>query len=140
MCLFSLSWYPCGFSAQCHAAGGPSGVPLLADSGWLLYSCGCGSHGVAGCLVTVALFPPVFFFVPALLPLRGSAPLTVWIGMSSPVCWSTLMFSWWGLAATFSAVPVCCFPCYRYVGIFGLLLLRFAGVVEALLPVSGSSC
>ena len=42
VCLFSLSWNTCGFSAQCHAAGGPSGVPLLADSGWLLYSCGCG--------------------------------------------------------------------------------------------------
>ena len=42
MCLFSLSWNTCGFSAPCHAAGGPSGVPLLADSGWLLYSCGDG--------------------------------------------------------------------------------------------------
>ena len=33
MCLFSLSWYTCGFYTWCHAAGGPSGVPLLADSG-----------------------------------------------------------------------------------------------------------
>ena len=39
MCLFSWAWYTCGFYTQCHAAGGPSGVPLLADSGWLLYSC-----------------------------------------------------------------------------------------------------
>ena len=38
MCLFCLSWYTCGFYTRCHAAGGPSGVPLLADSGWLLYS------------------------------------------------------------------------------------------------------
>ena len=42
VCLFSLSWNTCGFSAPCHAAGSPSEVPLLAVSGWLLYSCGGG--------------------------------------------------------------------------------------------------
>ena len=30
MCLFSWSWYTCGFSTRCHVAGCPSGVPLLA--------------------------------------------------------------------------------------------------------------
>ena len=29
------------FSAMCHAAGYPSGVPHLADSGWLTSSCRC---------------------------------------------------------------------------------------------------
>ena len=29
MCLFSWSWYTCGFSTRCHVAGCPSGVPLL---------------------------------------------------------------------------------------------------------------
>ena len=140
MCLFSLSWYTCGFSAQCHAAGGPSGVPLLADSGWLLYSCGCGSHGVGGCLVTVGLFPPCFLFCACAASPSGFCPLPSGLACLSPVCWSTLTFGWRGLAVTFSAVPVRCFPCYRYVGIFGLLLLRFAGVVGALLPVSGCSC
>ena len=33
VCLFGLSWGTCGFSALCHAAGCPSGVPLLAASG-----------------------------------------------------------------------------------------------------------
>ena len=28
------------------------GVVITLASGWLLYSCGCGSHGVGGCLVT----------------------------------------------------------------------------------------
>ena len=47
-----------------------------------------------------------------------------------------------GLAASFSSVPVRCFPCCRYIGFSGLLLLRLlAGVVVALHPVSGcSSC
>ena len=93
--------------------------------------------------MTVGLFPPLFsFFVPAqiplpLLPLRGSAPLPSGLACLSPVCWSTLTFGWRGLAATFSAVPVRCFPCYRYVRIFGLPLLRFAGVVGALLLSQG---
>ena len=89
----------------------------------------------------------VFFFVPAqlplpLLPLRGSAPLQGELACLSPVCWSTLWCGWRGLAATFSSVPVRCFPCCGYIGFSGLLLLRlFAGVVVALHPVSGcSSC
>ena len=45
------------------------------------------SHGVGGCLATVVLFPLVFFFVPAqlplpLIPLSGFCPLTEWVGLS----------------------------------------------------------
>ena len=96
------------------------------------------SHGVGGCLVTVVLFPPCF----PLLPLRGSAPLQGGLACLSPVCWSTLWCGWRGLAAPFSSVSVRCFPCCRYIGFSGLLLLRLlAGVVVALHPVSGcSSC
>ena len=69
VCLFSLSWYTCGFYTRCHAAGGPS---VLGFPCWLT-QVGCStptvmvSHGVGGCLVTVALFPPCFSF----LCLRG---------------------------------------------------------------------
>ena len=76
--------------------------------------------------------PHVFFFVPAQLPLRGSAPLQGGLACLSPVCWSTLWCGWRGLTATF--------PCCRYIGFSGLLLLRLlAGVVVALHPVSGCS-
>ena len=83
------------FSAPCHAAGCPSGVPHLADSGRLPYSCGDGFAWGWGCLSTDVLLPPLsFFFVPAqlplpLLPLRGSAPLTGELACLTPVCWST---------------------------------------------------
>ena len=48
--LLSLFWCACSaislghlqFSAVCHAAGDPSGVPRLADSGWLTSYCGGG--------------------------------------------------------------------------------------------------
>ena len=65
----------------------------------------------------------VFFFVPVhlplpLIPLRGSAPLPSGLACLSPVCWSTLWCGWRGLVATFSSVPVHCFPCCRYFGIF----------------------
>ena len=67
--------------------------------------------------------PLVFFFVPAqlplpLIPLRGSAPLPSGLACLSPVCWSTLRCGWRGLAVAFSSVPVRCFPCCRYFGIF----------------------
>ena len=42
------------FSASCHAAG----VPHLADSGWLPYSCGDGLACGWGCLSTDVLFTP----------------------------------------------------------------------------------
>ena len=58
VCLFSLSWDTCGFSAPRHAAGCPSEVPLLADSGWLPYSCGVGFAWGWGCLSTDLRLPP----------------------------------------------------------------------------------
>ena len=58
VCLFSLSWGTCGFSALCHVTGCPSGVPHLADSGWLPYSCGDGFAWSWGCLGTDVLLPP----------------------------------------------------------------------------------
>ena len=147
MCLFSLSWNTCGFSAPCHVAGGPSGVPLLADSGWLLYSCGDGFAWGWGLSCDRCPVPPLFsFLVPEqlplpLLPLRGSAPLPSGLACLSPVCWSTLKFSWRGLAVTFSSVPVRCFPCCWYIGIFWASPAPLAGVAGALHPVSGcSSC
>ena len=66
--------------------------------------------------------PLVFFFVPVQLPLRGSAPLQGGLVCLSPVCWSTLWCGWRGLAATFSSVPLRCFPWCRYIGFSGLLL------------------
>ena len=63
MCLFSLSWYTCGFYTRCHAAGGPSGVPLLADSGWLLYSCGDGFAWGWGLSCHSCTVPPLFSFL-----------------------------------------------------------------------------
>ena len=123
MCLFSLSWNTCDFSAPCHAAGGPSGVPLLADSGWLLYSCGDGFACGWGLSCDSCPVPPCFLFCacaasPSALPLRGSAPLPSGLACLSPVCWSILRCGWRDLAATFSSVPVRCFPCCWYIGIF----------------------
>ena len=63
VCLFSLSWYTCGFYTQCHAAGGPSGVPLLADSGWLLYSYGDGFAWGWGLSCHSCTVPPLFSFL-----------------------------------------------------------------------------
>ena len=79
--------------------------------------------GLGVVLSQLSCSPLVFFFVPSqlplpLLPLQGSAPLTSGLACLSPVCWSTLRFGWRGLAATFSSVPVRCFPCCRYIGIF----------------------
>ena len=96
----SLFWCDCSaiflghlrFFAMCHAAGYPSGVPHLADSGWLPSSCSGGFAWGLGCLATVVRFPTlVFYLVPAqlplpLLPLRGSAPLTGASACLTPVC------------------------------------------------------
>ena len=120
---------------------------LLGFPCWLT-QVGCSTpavmvlHGVGGCLVTVVLFPPCFLFCDCVASPSGFCPLTGWVGMSVS---SVLVYSlvWLeGLAATFSSVPVRCFPCCRYIGFSGLLLLRLlAGVVLALHPVSGcSSC
>ena len=99
----SLFWCDCSaiflghlrFSAMCHVAGYPSGVPHLADSGWLTSSCSGGLAWGWGCLGTDVLFTTlIFYLVPAqlplpLLPLRGSAPLTDASACLTPVCWST---------------------------------------------------
>ena len=101
--LLSLFWCDCSaiflghlqFSVMCHAAGYPSGVPHLADSGWLTSSCSGGLAWGWGCLGTDVLFTTlVFYLVPAqlplpLLPLLGSAPLTGASACLTPVCWST---------------------------------------------------
>ena len=90
--------------------------------------------------------PPLFSFLCLrsypfrCFPFGVLPPYRVGWHVLSPVCWSTLPFGWRGLTAPFSSVPVRCFPWCRYVGIFGLLLLRLAGVVGAFLPVSGCSC
>ena len=83
------------FSVMCHAAGDPSGVPHLADSGWLPSSCGGGF--TCGWGVSCYSYPvPHFGFLPCasaaplpLLPLRGSAPLPGASACLTPVCWST---------------------------------------------------
>ena len=141
MCLFSLSWYTCGFYTRCHAAGCPSGVPLLADSGWLLYSCGNGFSWGWGLSCHSCPVPPLFSF----LCLRSFPFRCFPLGVLPPcrVGWHVcLQFVGLPFAAPFSSVPVRCFPCCRYIGFSGLLLLRLlAGVVVALHPVSGcSSC
>ena len=96
--LLSLFWCDCSafflghlwFSTACHAAGYPSWVPHLADSGWLTYSCSGGLAWGWGCLGTDVLLPHlVFYLVPAQLPLRGSAPLAGASACLTPVCWST---------------------------------------------------
>ena len=92
MCQFSLSWDTCGFSAPCHAAGSPSEFPLLADSGWMPYSCGDGFAWGWGLSCNRCPVTPLFFlFVTAQLPLRGSAPLTGCVSLSDS---SLLVYSW----------------------------------------------
>ena len=67
--LLSLFWCDCSafflghlrFSATCHAAGYPSGVPHLADSGWLTSSCSGGLAWGWGCLGTDVLLPHLGF-------------------------------------------------------------------------------
>ena len=116
---------------MCNAAGYPSGVPHLADSGWLTSSCSGGLAWGWGCLGTDVLFATlVFYLVPAqlpipLLPLRGSAPLDGCVCMSD----SSLLVYSWGWAGGIFAAPlgflpcavlflracsVRCFPCCRF--------------------------
>ena len=98
--LLNLFWCDCSaiflghlrFSAVCHAAGVPSGVPHLADSGWLTSSCGGGLAWGWGFLASDILLPH-FGFLPCasaaplpLLPIRGSAPLPGESACLTPVC------------------------------------------------------
>ena len=144
MCLFSLSWNTCGFSAPCHAAGGPSGVPLLADSGWLLYSCGDGFAWGWGLSCTSCPVPPLFSF----LCLRSFPFRCFPFGVLPPyrvgwhVClqFAGLLLGLVGgvLLRLFPQYLCAVFPAAGTLGFSGLLLLRLlAGVVGALHPVSG---
>ena len=148
MCLFSLSWYTCGCSTQCHAAGGPSGFPLLADSGWLLYSCSVGFAWGWGLSCHSCPVPPLFSF----LCLRSFPFRCFPFGVLPPyrvgwhVClqFAGLLFGVVGGVLLRLYLQCLCtvFPAAGTLGFSGLLLLRLlAGVVGALHPVSGcSSC
>ena len=137
------------FSAACHAAGYPSRVPHLADSGWLPYSCGgCLAWGW-GCFGTDVLIPHLgFYLVTAQLPLLlltlwGSAPLAGASACLSPVCWSTLGVELVGSLLRHlvfsrmpcsSSGPAACaaFPAAGYLGVFpvsGCLSFSFPGGV-----------
>ena len=102
------------FSVMCRAAGDPSGVPHLADPGWLPSSCGGGFAWGWG--ASCYRYPvPHFGFLPCasaapppLLPLRGFAPLpgasaclTPIAGLLLRLCWRALCCATW----FFSHVP-----------------------------------
>ena len=130
MCLFSLSWNTCGFSAPCHAAGGPSGVPLLADSGWLLYSCGDGFAWGWGCLVTVVLFPPCFLFCACAASPSAASPSGFCppyrVGWHVCLLFAGLLLGLVGgvLLRLFPQCLCAVFPAAGTLGFSGLLLLR----------------
>ena len=71
MCLLSFFLEHLQFSATCHAAGYPSGVPHLADSGWLTYSCGDGLAWGWGVLLQMSCSP--FLFLPCACAASPSA-------------------------------------------------------------------
>ena len=104
------------------------------------------SHGVGGCLVTVVLFLPCFLFCacaasPSAASPSGFCPLTEWVGMS--VSAGLLLRLVGGVLLRLFPHCLCAvFPAAGTLGFYELLLLRLlAGVVGALLPVSGcSSC
>ena len=114
--LLSLFWCDCSaiflghlrFSAMCHAAGYPSGVPHLADSGWLSSSCSGGLAWGWGCLATDVLLPH-FGFLPcaSAAPPSAASPsgfcdLDGCVSMSD----SSLLVYSWGWAEGFFAVPL----------------------------------
>ena len=114
--LLSLFWCDCSaiflghlrFSAMCHAAGYPSGVPHLADSGWLTSSCSGGLAWGWGCLATDVLLPH-FGFLPcaSAAPPSAASPsgfcaLAGCVGMSD----SSLLVYSWGCAGGIFAVPL----------------------------------
>ena len=126
--LLSLFWCDCSalfffffffflghlrFSAACHAAGYPSQVPHLADSGWLPYSCGgCLAWGW-GCLGTDVLIPHlVFYLVPAQLPLFFFPfgvlhPWRVHQHVFLQSAGLLLGLGWWGLCYVTWFSPMC---------------------------------
>ena len=96
------------FSAMCHAAGYPSGVPHLADSGWLASSCSGGFTWGWGCLATDVLLPH-FGFLPcaSAAPTSAASPsgfcaLAWCVSMSD----SSLLVYSWGCAGGIFAVPL----------------------------------
>ena len=114
--LLSLIWCDCSaiflghlrFSAMCHAAGYLSGVPHLADSGWLTSSCSGGFTWGWGCLATDVLLPH-FGFLPcaSAAPPSAASPsgfcaLDGCVSMSD----SSLLVYSWGWAGGIFAVPL----------------------------------
>ena len=110
MCLFSLSWNTCGFSAPCPAARGPSGVPLLADSGWLLYSCGDGFTWGWGLSCNSCSVPPLVFLFWCLRSFRFGVlpPYRVGWHVCLQLAGLLLRLAWRGLAASSSSGPAAC--------------------------------
>ena len=114
--LLSLFWCDCSaiflghlrFSAMCHAAGYPSGVPHLADSGWLTSSCSGGFAWSWGCLATDVQLPH-FRFLPcaSAAPPSAASPsgFCALAGCVSVSDSSLLVYSW-GCAGGFFAVPL----------------------------------
>ena len=118
--LLSLLWCGCSafflghlrFSATCHAAGYPSRVPHLADSGWLTYSCSGGLAWGWGCLGRCPVTPLGF------LPCASAAPPSA--ASHSEFCTldgcvsisdsSLLVYSWGWVGGVFAA-PLCFLPC-----------------------------
>ena len=100
---------------MCHAAGYPSGVPHLADSGWLTSSCSGGLAWGWGCLATDVLLPH-FGFLPcaSTAPPSAASPsgfcaLAGCVSMSD----SSLLVYSWGCVGGIFAVPLGFSPMYR---------------------------
>ena len=130
--LLGLFWCDCSaiflgylqFSAMCHAAGYPSGVPHLADSGWLT-SCSGGLAWGWGCLGTDVLLPHLFLPCASAASPSGFCALAGSVSMSDS---SLLVYSWDWVGGIFAAplgflpcavlflraCSVRCFPCCRF--------------------------
>ena len=96
------------FSAVCHAAGDPSGVPHLAGSGSLTSSCG-GGFARGWEFLATGLLLPHFGFLPCastaplpLLPLWGFCALAGGVSLSD----SRLLVYSCGCAGRVCAVPL----------------------------------
>ena len=119
--MLSLFWCDCSafflghlqFSATCHAAGYPSGVPHLADSGWLTYSCSGGlawGWGVSWyrCPVTpLGFLPCARTAPPSPASPSGFCTLDGCVSMSDS---SLLVYSWGWVGGVFAA-PLGFLPC-----------------------------
>ena len=108
MCLLSFFMGHLRFFASCHAAG----VPHLADSGWLPYSCGDGLACGWGCLRTMSCSP--LGFLPCACAASSSAAfpsgfctLAGCVSMSG----SSLLVYSRGWVGGFFAAPLGFLPC-----------------------------